>query len=126
MRRLADGHPPTSLRDFGITHVGLKVSHADLSRRFYEEVLGLEGEPRDTGIVYLSSGRDRLVLYEAGQGATEFHFGFNVGAPAAVDRWREWLAQNGVPIAEDVTESKYRSIKFQDPDGHWVEISYEP
>jgi hypothetical protein len=26
-------------------------------------------------------------------------------------------------IAEDVTEDKYRSIKFQDPDGHWIEIS---
>jgi len=122
---LKSGHPPTSLREDGITHVGLKVSNAEQARRFYQEVLGLEGRPREPGIVYVSSGSDRLVLYEGGHGATDYHFGFNVDAPATVDRWKDWLAQNSIAIAEDVTEDKYRSIKFQDPDGHWIEISYE-
>lgn len=56
---------------------------------------------------------------------TDFHFGFNVDSPGMVDRWSSWLRQHAVPIYEDVTEDKYRSIKFRDPDGHWIEISYE-
>ena len=59
----------------GIAHVGLKVSNADLSRQFYQEILGLEGELREPAIVYVPSGRDMLILYEPGKGATDFHFG---------------------------------------------------
>jgi catechol 2,3-dioxygenase-like lactoylglutathione lyase family enzyme len=79
------------LRADGITHVGLKVSDAERSGQFYGEILGLEYEPRDPGIVYVPSGRDRLVLYEEGLGATDFHFGFNVDSPSKVDKWRDWL-----------------------------------
>jgi hypothetical protein len=71
-------YPPTSLRADGITHVGLKVSDVKRSGQFYREILGPECEPRDWGIVYVSSGRDRLVLYEEGKGATDFHFGSNL------------------------------------------------
>ena len=123
MQKIA--YPPTSLREDGITHVGLKVSDAERSGQFYREILGLQDEPRDSGIVYVTSDRDRLVLYEQGKGATDFHFGFNVDSPSKVDKWRDWLKKNNVPISEDVTEDTYRSIKFQDPDGHWIEISYE-
>ena len=119
------GHVPGSFRSDGITHVGLKVSDAERARRFYREILGLEGEPRGRGIVYVLSGRDTLILYEEEHGATDSHFGFNVATPALVDQWKDWLVQNRVPIAEDVTEDGYRSVKFQDPDGHWVEIFYE-
>ena len=84
---------PTSLRKDGIVHVGLKVSNADSSRRFYREILGLEGESREPGIVYVPSGRDMLIRYGPGKGATDFHFGFNVDAPATVDKWKVWLAQ---------------------------------
>jgi catechol 2,3-dioxygenase-like lactoylglutathione lyase family enzyme len=118
-------YPPTSLRADGITHVGLKVTDAQRSGQFYREVLGLEYEPRDPGIVYVPSGGDRLVLYEEGQGGTDFHFGFKVDSPSKVDQWKDWLMKNDVPIFEDVTEDKYRSVKFQDPDGHWIEISFE-
>jgi catechol 2,3-dioxygenase-like lactoylglutathione lyase family enzyme len=124
-RRQKTAFSPTSLRADGITHVGLKVSDAERAGQFYGEILGLEEEPRGPGVVYVPSGRDRIVLYEEGKGATDFHFGFNVNSPSHVDKWRDWLKKNDVPISEDVTEDKYRSIKFQDPDGHWIEISYE-
>jgi catechol 2,3-dioxygenase-like lactoylglutathione lyase family enzyme len=126
MERLRNGaSPPTPLSAVGITHVGLKVSDAKRSARFYREILGLQDEPRESGIVYVASGGDRLVLYEEGRGATAFHFGFHVDSPSKVDGWRDWLEKNEVSICEDVTEDKYRSVKFQDPDGHWIEISYE-
>lgn len=126
MERPRTMDPPTSLRADGITHIGLKVSDAERSGQFYRKILGLKYELRDPGIVYVSSGRDRLVLYEEGQGATDFHFGFNVDSPSKVDKWRDWLKKNDVPISEDVTDDNYRSIKFQDPDGYWIGISYEP
>jgi catechol 2,3-dioxygenase-like lactoylglutathione lyase family enzyme len=125
--KTATAHPPTSLRADGITHVGLKVSDLGRSRRFYSRILGLRDEPHDPGVVYVPSGRDRLVLYEEGKGMTNFHFGFNVDSPSKVDRWKDWLEKNDVSVHEDITEGgKYRSIKFRDPDGHWIEISYEP
>ena len=49
-------YPPTSLRADGITHVGLKVTDAQRSGQFYQEVLGLEYEPPDE-----STGRPSLL-----------------------------------------------------------------
>jgi len=118
-------NPPSSLRTEGITHVGLSVSDAQESQKFYRKILGLEGERHGPGIVYVASGRDMLVLYEEGSGSTSFHFGFNVNSPSTVDQWKSWLEQHGIPISENVIEDTYRSIKFQDPDGHWIEIFYE-
>jgi hypothetical protein len=61
------------------------------------------------------SGGDRLVLYEEGQGGTDCHFGFKVDSPSKGDQWKDWLMKGDVPIFEDVTEDKYRNVKFQNP-----------
>ncbi len=116
-------HPPTSLAVDGIAHVGLKVSSLARSSRFYREILGLGGEPHGPGVMYVPSGKDRLVLYE-GNDMTDIHFGFHVDTPSKVDGWKDWLKEHAVEIYEDITEDgKYRSIKLRDPDGHWIEIS---
>lgn len=124
-RDVGSKYPPTSLKINGITHVGLKVADAKRAGDFYGRVLGLERKSREPGILYLPSGHDVLILYEEGQGATDSHFGFNVDSPSTVDQWKAWLEKHAVPLFEEIAEDHYRSIKFQDPDGHWIEIFYE-
>ncbi len=117
---------PPSLANGGISHVGLKVSDMEESRKFYHEILGFRDDPREPGVVYVPLGSDRLVLYAASAGMSDFHYGFRVDTPSQVDEWRDWLRSNNVSIFEDITEGdKYRSIKIRDPDGHWIEVSYE-
>ncbi len=116
---------PVSLASSGISHVGLKVSDLEESRKFYHEVLGLRDELRKPGTVYLQSGSDLLVLHVASTRMSDLHFGFRVDKPSQVDEWREWLKSNNVTIFEDNTEGdNYHNIKIRDPDGHWIEISY--
>ncbi len=117
---------PPSLANGGISHVGLKVSDLEKSWKFYHEILGFGDDPREPGVVYVPLGPDLLVLYVASAGTSDFHYGFQVDTPSQVDEWRDWLRSNEVTIFEDITEGdKYRSIKIRDPDGHWIEISYE-
>jgi len=115
---------PSSLSIGGIAHVGLRVSNARKSRRFYKEILGLKCDENKPGIAFLSSGSDLLVLYEKNKGRSGFHFGFTVNTRLQVEKWKEWLRARGVRIYEDIIESGHpRSFKFRDPDGYWVEIS---
>ncbi len=116
---------PPSLESRGIAHVGLKVSDIEKSRRFYREILGFKDELRQPGVVYLPSGPDRLVVYDEHSGTSDFHFGFKVDTLQQVKEWRDWLRSKDVTILEDMTEDKHQSIKFKDPDGHWIEISSE-
>ncbi len=114
---------PPPLERRGIAHVGLKVSDIEKSRKFYREILGFKDELRQPGVAYLPSGPDRLVVYDENSGTSDFHFGFKVDTLQRVKEWRDWLRSKNVTILEDMTEDKHRSIKFKDPDGHWIEIS---
>jgi catechol 2,3-dioxygenase-like lactoylglutathione lyase family enzyme len=116
---------PLSLKPKGIAHVGLMVSNIAKSRRFYQDILGLQNELRHQGVAYVPAGSDLLVLYDKDHGFPKIHFGFRVVSPRQVDDWRDWLRRKGVRILEDVKEHDFRSIKFRDPDGHCIEISQE-
>ncbi len=117
-------HSPTSLRDGGIRHVGLKVSNLERSRKFYGEILGLTPETKGQDIAFVPSGSDILVLYQNDAGMSDSHFGFRLGKASQVDEWKNWLTSNDVRIYEDITEEDHpRSFKFRDPDGYWIEIA---
>ncbi len=114
-----------SMANSGIRHVGLKVTDLSRSLRFYRSILGLDGKTSKQGVAHVPSGADMLVLHGKGYGITDFHFGFRVDSPSKVDKWQAWLRSRNIKIYQKVTEEKYRSIKIRDPDGYWIEISYE-
>ncbi len=116
---------PGSMADSGIGHVGLRVTNPKISLKFYRNILGLKGRAGEQGIARIPSGDDLLVLHERGYGISDFHFGFHVDSPSKVDKWRAWLRSRNIRIYQDVMEETYRSIKIRDPDGYWIEITYE-
>jgi catechol 2,3-dioxygenase-like lactoylglutathione lyase family enzyme len=101
------------------------VDDLETSVEFYRSILGLDSMASKRGVARIPSGRDTLVLHEKGHGMSGFHFGFHVDSSSKVDEWQAWLRGRNILIYEDVTEEKYRSIKIRDPDGYWIEISYE-
>ncbi len=116
---------PGSMANLGIGHVGLRVANLQRSVRFYRNILGLKDRAGEPGVARIPSGADMLVLHQRGYGTSDFHFGFHMDSPSKVDKWRAWLKSRNIRIYQDVTEEKYRSIKIRDPDGYWIEITYE-
>ena len=53
-------------------------------------------------------------------------FGSRVAAPDVVRDLRARLIADGVELVEDEDEDDYVGIKCLDPDGHVVEVSWEP
>ena len=119
-------HRPVSLENRGIGHVGLKVSNLQTSLKFYHAILGLPNETKGSSVAFVRCGPDVLVLYEEAAGKSDFHYGFRLDKRSQVDEWMHWLRSNNIPIHENINEDGHpRSIKFRDPDGHWVEIASE-
>ena len=54
------------------------------------------------------------------------HFGFETAAPDVVRDLRARLLAEGGELVEDEDEDDYVGIKCLDPDGHVVEVSWEP
>ena len=116
-----------------LSHLGLPVRDAGRSQRFYATYFGFDlGRARtyDDGTVIISDqdGFD-LALHETAEvgPAPEFlHFGFRASAP---DRVRALLARvdaDGIPVIEREDEGEYVGFKCADPDGHRVEVFWEP
>ena len=54
------------------------------------------------------------------------HFGIGLPTRDAVLAFRDRLAADGVPVAEEWDEPDYVSVKCVDPDGYLVEAAWEP
>ena len=114
-------------------HLALAVTDRERSRRFYETYLGFDAAPAreyDDGV---------LMLYDAtgfalALGPTDepialpsfLHFGIGLESPDAVRAFRDRLRANGVEIIGEWEEHDYVSVKFRDPDGYVLEVSWEP
>jgi len=54
------------------------------------------------------------------------HFGFGMPTPEAVRLLRARVLADGVELVEQEEEGDYVGFKCLDPDGHVVEVSWEP
>ena len=119
----------------GMRHIALIVDDMAVSLRFYQDLLGMavEWQP-DADNVYLTSGYDNLALHKAPSGfkigshQRLDHLGFILASEQEVDRWYDFLVENGVEIKKQPRTHRdgARSFYCVDPDGNVVQMIYHP
>jgi catechol 2,3-dioxygenase-like lactoylglutathione lyase family enzyme len=113
-------------------HLALAVTDQERSRRFYERYLGFTAEPtpRSDGVRMMhGAGGFSLALGETTEPVqlpTFLHFGQRLASSDDVRAFRDRLIGDDVEIAGWWEEPDYVSVKFRDPDGYVVEVSWEP
>jgi catechol 2,3-dioxygenase-like lactoylglutathione lyase family enzyme len=113
-------------------HLALAVTDQERSRRFYETYLGFDAEPapRSDGVLMLHNASGfSLALGETDETIRVprfLHFGAGLASPEDVRSFRDRIRDDGVEIVEWWDELDYVSVKFRDPDGYVVEVSWEP
>ena len=120
----------------GMRHIALKVKDVAQSKRFYQQVLGMDvvWEP-DPQNLYLSSGCDNIAIHgvsEAFSSTAEErqldHLGFVVENIERVKELEKEFAAKGVPIVHPFKVHRDGSASFYcaDPDGIVIQLLYEP
>jgi catechol 2,3-dioxygenase-like lactoylglutathione lyase family enzyme len=120
----------------GMRHIALKVSDTARSKRFYQEIFGLDvvWEP-DPENVYLSSGSDNIAIHqvteEKSRTAAEKqldHLGFVVESIARVKELEAEFRARNVAIVHPFKIHRDGSASFYcaDPDGIVIQLLYEP
>ncbi|GAA3441464.1 VOC family protein [Planomonospora venezuelensis] len=116
-----------------LTHLGLPVRDARRSLRFYETYFGFDPATAQryedgTVIVRNADGFD-LALHggqEVGPLPAFLHFGFRLGEPGEVRALLDRVRADGIAVAEHHDGPSYVAFKCADPDGHRVEVYWEP
>lgn len=113
------------------THISLNVSDLDRSVAFYTRFLG-EPKKRKPGYAKFVHAEPEihLALEEAGGGAVTggalSHLGIRVGSTQEVLRWKNALAEKGLPTRDEMDTSccyaRQDKIWVEDPDGTRWEI----
>ena len=117
-----------------LSHLGLPVRDERRSLLFYETYFGFDtttARRYDDGTVIVrnATGFD-LALHpvtgDIGPMPEFLHFGFALAEPADVRAMRGRLIADEVEIVEWDDEPDYVAFKCADPDGHRVEVYWEP
>jgi glyoxalase family protein len=133
----------TSMRLPGLHHITAMASEIERTAEFYTEVLGMrlvkrtlnfdnpeaphyyfaaaDGHPGSV-ITYFGYPPEKMRRGQIGRGLTH-HFAFEVEDDEAQQAWRERLISFGVSPTPILDRSYFRSIYFNDPDGHILEIA---
>lgn len=114
-------------------HLGLPVRDVQRSRRFYETYFGFDpataqSYPDGTVIIRNTDGFD-LALHgdqQLGPLPAFLHFGFRLPDHNDVRTELAQLRAEGIEITECHDEPRYVAFKCADPDGHQVELYWEP
>ena len=120
------------IRTVGLSHVSLSVRDPEVSIDFYTRLLGVREYARDERTIQaLGPGEHDVLVFERREGSGKRggidHFGFRLAAPEDID--------DAIATAEAVGAKILRTGEFEpglpylyleDPDGHMIEIWYEP
>jgi catechol 2,3-dioxygenase-like lactoylglutathione lyase family enzyme len=129
----------------GFSHIGLSTLDLDMTRAFYEDVLGFKAVVADDfriqeggrlRHIFFDVGRDQLLAFmEArdvpgvpahfdaginrglGVPAAFYHFAFEAGSEAALADKRERLRAKGLEVSDITDHGWAKSIYFRDPNG---------
>ena len=120
----------------GMRHIALKVRDVVRSKRFYQDIFGMDvvWEP-DPQNAYLSSGSDNLAIHEVpdivfktAEERQLDHLGFVVESIERVKEFETEFRSRGVTIVHPFKIHRDGSASFYcaDPDGIVIQMLYEP
>jgi catechol 2,3-dioxygenase-like lactoylglutathione lyase family enzyme len=113
-----------------LNHLNLRVADAGQTRAFYERWFEFREKFCEDGAVFLTNDDHFLLaLFPAEAGAAMppgYHFGFNLDEPAAVHQMHRAMTEHGLTPGELQDWEDYVTFRCHDPDGHEVEVFWEP
>jgi catechol 2,3-dioxygenase-like lactoylglutathione lyase family enzyme len=113
-----------------LNHLHIHVADVDRAAAFYTRWFDLKPHVTHGDILFMrdDAGMDlALAPGPPDEMPPWFHFGFRLDGPAAVRDLHGRMAAEGSPIREALSE-EYDFIWFRcaDPDGHLIEVYWEP
>jgi catechol 2,3-dioxygenase-like lactoylglutathione lyase family enzyme len=113
-----------------LNHLHLHVADVDRAAAFYERAFGLRRHVWHDDVLFLrdEAGMDlALAPGEPDRLPPWFHFGFRLAGPDAVRDLHARLAADGVEMAAPLSEERdFVWFRCRDPDGHAIEVYWEP
>jgi catechol 2,3-dioxygenase-like lactoylglutathione lyase family enzyme len=116
-----------------LSHLGLPVRDSDRSQLFYATYFGFDPATAQTyqdGTVIIrnADGFDLALHATHDTGAPQpfLHFGFRLDAPADVRAALARVRTDGIEVIEHDDDEDMVSFKCLDPDGHRIEVYWEP
>jgi catechol 2,3-dioxygenase-like lactoylglutathione lyase family enzyme len=114
-------------------HLGLPVRDERRSQRFYSAYFGFDPatarECADGTVIIRNADGFDLALHPVTHvepPPSFLHAGFRAAGPADVRALRERMEADGITIVERDDEAAYTAFKCLDPDGHRIEVYWEP
>jgi catechol 2,3-dioxygenase-like lactoylglutathione lyase family enzyme len=114
-------------------HLGLPVRDERRSQRFYSAYFGFDPatarEYADGTVIIRNADGFDLALHpvaNAGPPPSFLHAGFKAAGPADVRALMERMEADGITIVERDDEPACAAFKCLDPDGHRIEVYWEP
>jgi catechol 2,3-dioxygenase-like lactoylglutathione lyase family enzyme len=114
-------------------HLGLPVRDEGRSQQFYSTYFGFDPataqEYADGTVIIRNADGFDLALHPVTHiepPPAFLHAGFKAARPAEVRTLMERMDADGITIVERNDEATYTAFKCLDPDGHRIEVYWEP
>lgn len=115
-----------------LNHLNITVADLDRATEFYRRWFGFGrvlAEYEDGTRFITDDTGFELGLHPSSEptsGSSAWHFGFSAPSPEAVRELLSSLQGSAVPVVEQTDEPGFAGFKCRDPDGHLIEVYWEP